>query len=184
MPTVFTHAAVAGITGKIYFKQSVPAHFWILSIYCAVIPDADVLGFFYGIDYADFWGHRGFFHSLFFSLVQAVVLGLVFLRKYQILSLEWLKFVLFLFVIGASHGILDCFTNGGLGIALFSPFENSRYFFPYALVEVSPIGINSFLGTRGLSVLISEFSRVLSPLIMILLVVQFWRKKRSVATME
>jgi inner membrane protein len=30
----------------------------------------------------------------------------------------------------ASHGILDAFTNGGLGVAFFAPFDKTRYFFP------------------------------------------------------
>ncbi|MBK8609138.1 MAG: hypothetical protein IPL84_04125 [Chitinophagaceae bacterium] len=29
----------------------------------------------------------------------------------------------------ASHAILDAMTTGGLGVA-FSPFDNTRYFFP------------------------------------------------------
>jgi inner membrane protein len=29
----------------------------------------------------------------------------------------------------ASHGVLDALTNGGHGIAFFSPFLNERYFF-------------------------------------------------------
>jgi inner membrane protein len=56
------------------------------------------------------------------------------------------------FLITASHGILDAFTNGGLGIALFSPFDNSRYFFPFRPIQVSPIGAG-FFSMRGLRVL-------------------------------
>ena len=47
-------------------------------------------------------------------------------------------------------------TNGGLGVAFFSPFENSRYFLPWRPIRVSPIGVSRFFGAHGLAVLESE----------------------------
>jgi hypothetical protein len=35
------------------------------------------------------------------------------------------------FLATASHGVLDATTNGGLGVAFFSPFDNRRYFLPW-----------------------------------------------------
>jgi hypothetical protein len=35
-----------------------------------------------------------------------------------------------LFLATAGHGLLDAMTNGGLGLAFFSPFDNHRYFLP------------------------------------------------------
>jgi inner membrane protein len=55
----------------------------------------------------------------------------------------------------ASHCLLDAMTNGGRGIALFAPFSNHRYFFPWRPIQVSPIGAG-FFSARGLSVLVSE----------------------------
>ena len=63
---------------------------------------------------------------------------------------------MFFFLLSASHGILDAFTNGGLGIALLSPFESTRYFFPWTPIMVSPIGIKGFLSRWGLLVIKSE----------------------------
>jgi inner membrane protein len=60
-----------------------------------------------------------------------------------------------LFLLIASHGILDGFTNGGLGVAYFAPFDNQRYFFPWQPIEVSPIGL-SFMSIDGLWTLASE----------------------------
>jgi membrane-bound metal-dependent hydrolase YbcI (DUF457 family) len=34
---------------------------------CSVILDLEVIGFRFGIHYGDFWGHRGFTHSLVFA---------------------------------------------------------------------------------------------------------------------
>lgn len=39
-----------------------------------------------------------------------------------------------------SHGLLDAMTDGGRGIAFFSPFSNHRYFLPWRPIRVSPIG--------------------------------------------
>ena len=59
----------------------------------------------------------------------------------------WWTYVAFFFVVTASHGFLDAFTNGGLGIAFFSPFDSTRYFFPWTPIEVSPLGLSSLLTT-------------------------------------
>ena len=63
MSTVFTHAITAVALGKSYGKQDLPRRFWALSIFCACIADADVIGFAFGIQYGDVLGHRGFTHS-------------------------------------------------------------------------------------------------------------------------
>jgi inner membrane protein len=58
--------------------------------------------------------------------------------------------------------VLDAFTNGGLGIAFLSPFDTTRYFFPFHPIEVSPIG-GRFFSERGSSALESEFIWVWVP---------------------
>ena len=45
MASVFTHAVVAVALGKVYADEDAPARFWFLSAACAVLPDADVVGF-------------------------------------------------------------------------------------------------------------------------------------------
>jgi inner membrane protein len=62
----------------------------------------------------------------------------VLFREEMLFSGRWFFYVIFFFLLTASHGILDAFTNGGLVIALFSPFSNERYFFPWTPIEVSP----------------------------------------------
>ena len=60
---------------------------------------------------------------------------------------------LYFFLATASHGLLDAMTDGGLGVAFFSPFDNRRYFLPWTPIRVSPIGIEPFFTARGLEVL-------------------------------
>jgi inner membrane protein len=68
-------------------------------------------------------------------------------------------------------------TDGGLGIAFFAPFDNTRYFFPFRPIEVSPIGLAFFSG-RGLDVIWSELLWVCIPATIIAGTVLFYRKLR------
>jgi inner membrane protein len=156
MPTVISHTVVALSAGKAFAPKDVPVQFWLLAVICSSIPDADVIGFSFGIQYSDFWGHRGFFHSISFALLLSIFIVVVFFHTEKIFSNRWIFYLVFFFLLSASHGILDACTNGGLGIALFSPFDNSRYFFPNTPIMVSPIGIQGFLSHWGLLVIKSE----------------------------
>jgi membrane-bound metal-dependent hydrolase YbcI (DUF457 family) len=55
----------------------------------------------------------------------------------------------------ASHPLLDALTDGGLGCALFWPFDSTRYFAPWSPIPVAPIGARYF-SPRGLSVALTE----------------------------
>lgn len=168
MPTIITHSAVAIIAGKTFVPADVPRHFWILAIICSILPDADVIGFAFGIPYADFWGHRGFFHSIFFGLITGGLATVLMIYVIKPNSGSTLFYFLFFFLLSASHGLLDAFTNGGLGIALLSPFDNSRYFFPFTPVNVSPIGVRAFISQWGLNVMKSEIVWIWTPLLLVL----------------
>jgi inner membrane protein len=125
---------------------------------CSILPDVDVIGFGFGIKYGDLLGHRGLTHSIPFALFVSAVLT-AFLR----FNTRWVAVFLFLFLCTASHGILDAFTDGGLGVAFFSPFSNTRYFFPITPLRVSPIGLTSFFSGPFISVLVSEIIFIWIP---------------------
>jgi len=170
VPSVISHAAVAVAAGVAFAPRDVPSHFWPLSLACSIIPDADVIGFSLGIPYGHFFGHRGFFHSPFFGLVMSMFVVGVFFRDVEIFSRRWFFYSVFFFLLSASHGILDAFTSGGLGIALLSPFDSTRYFFPWTPIMVSPIGIEPFLSTWGLSVIKSELLWIWLPSLLVAVV--------------
>jgi len=169
LPTVITHSAVAVASAKFFGPEEVPKRFWLLSIFCSVVPDADVLAFSFGIPYGHFFGHRGFFHSPFFGLLLGVLLVSVFFRTEKIFSKRWWFYLIYFTLLSASHGILDALTNGGLGIALLSPFDATRYFFPWRPILVSPIGLAGFLSQWGLMTLKSELFWIWLPLIILLI---------------
>ena len=152
MATIVSHAIVAITLGKAAHIQQ-PAIAW--AVLLSVLPDIDVLGLPFGVSHYDFFGHRGFTHSLFFALVAAIVVMGVALRDMPRYRRAWWGTLIFLFACAASHGVLDAMTNGGAGIAFFSPFSNARYFLPWTPLEVSPIGRN-FFSEDGVETLLSE----------------------------
>jgi inner membrane protein len=164
-----SHAvAAAAITSVFPIEKSLP-RIWFLGIVCSMIPDLDVIGFGFGISYGDLLGHRGLTHSFFFAALLALLMAWFIFKPHQ-QYLSFYRLFLYFFVVTASHGILDAFTNGGLGIAFFSPFNTQRYFFPVRPIEVSPIGLGGIFSARGWSVLQSEFLWIWMPSILIIAV--------------
>ena len=155
-----------------------PKKFWIFALLLPVLPDADSITFLFNIPYWHDFGHRGFFHSIFFAVLLALTVMLLFFREDKIFSKHWIVKFLFFSIITSSHGILDAFTNGGLGIALLAPFDNTRYFFPYRPIPVSPIGIGSFLSSWGAAVLFSEIICIWIPLVLIVYLKRLYSRNR------
>ena len=144
---------------------------------CAVLPDADILSFAFGVPYGSMFGHRGITHSLAFALVLAFAVVFLFFRD----APNRKALVLFFFLATASHGALDAMTDGGLGVAFFAPFSGERYFFPFRPIVVSPIGIGSFFSDWGLAVIKSELLWVWLPasfVVALVLILRLWARER------
>jgi inner membrane protein len=163
--------------GACFHRPEIPRRVWLAGVMVAVAPDLDVLGFRFGIQYGDFLGHRGLTHSLpCAAAVAAALVGLAFRQGVPGLPPRWLW--LYFFLAMASHGLLDALTNGGLGIALFAPFDNARYFFPVRPIQVSPIGIRGFLRGGGLEVLARELPWVWLPSLLLAGIALGWKRIR------
>jgi len=159
--------------------RKMPLRFWALAAGCAALPDADAIGFGLGIRYSDLLGHRGLTHSLCFALALGFLVVILFFRNIQPGSSEWGILVAYFFIVTASHGVLDAMTNGGLGVAFFSPFSNERYFFLWRPIEVSPLSVGSFLGSRGAEVIISEIKWIWIPSGLVVLTAYLFRRVLS-----
>lgn len=155
MASAFGHALTSLAIGSSYQKQEQHWKFLLLGVFCSVIPDADVVSFHLGVRYEDFWGHRGFTHSIAFAVLLAVIVTFLFYKD-RFAGKKGAYYILFFTLCGVSHGILDAMTTGGKGVAFFSPFDTSRYFLPWRPIRVSPIGAAKFFGQRGIAVLKSE----------------------------
>ena len=124
-----------------------------MSVWCglSLLPDADVLGFRFGIQYAEPWGHRGATHSFAFSFALAIAIAAVAPH----LRLPPVRTFLLAWLVLTSHGVLDTLTDGGLGCALLWPFDSTRLFAPWQPIPVAPIG-RRFFSRAGLSVALTE----------------------------
>ena len=159
MPTIITHAAVPLAIGLGLGTGIIPPRLLLAGVAASMLPDADVLGFHLGVPYGDALGHRGFSHALFSAAVTGAcaVFAAPFFRSSR------LAVFLFVALCMASHGLLDMLTNGGMGVALFWPASEQRFFFPWHGIAVSPLKLDRLLSERGITVALSELRWVWLP---------------------
>jgi inner membrane protein len=160
MPTIVSHPAVA-------VALRVPRRLAFAAVALTVLPDIDVLGFRFGIPYGSTFGHRGFTHSIAFAAAASAVATLALRGDRRAAGVV-------LFACAVSHGLLDAMTNGGRGIAFFSPCSNHRYFLPWRPIRVSPIG------AVDASVLWSEVKWVWAPAVGVAIARKVFREKTRV----
>lgn len=154
MASAFSHAIVALAMGKAFQNKVLGWRELVLGAFCSIVPDFDVIGLYVGIRYGDVWGHRGLTHSIMFAVLLAASLVALWYRGKGKFAMTGI--FLYFFLCTLSHGLLDAMTNGGLGVAFFSPSDTTRYFFPLRPVLVSPIGVSKFFSDYGVRVLASE----------------------------
>lgn len=158
MPTILTHALIPLAAGIALDRRRIPSRLVVAGMIAAMLPDADVVAFKLGIEYAHALGHRGASHSLVFALGCGALAAC---------GARWLKVsavtaFVFVALAAASHPLLDMLTDGGLGVALFWPWSDARHFAPWRVIEVSPFA-NRFFSARGAEVLLSELRWVWLP---------------------
>ena len=163
MPTILTHPAVPLAIGLGLGSKIIPKRLLVAGVVASILPDLDVLAYQFGIPYTSVYSHRGFTHSI------EVALSIAILAAFAARHLKATATSAFLFIFAAvlSHGVLDSFTNGGSAIAFLWPFSNERFFAPYQVIEVSPIGIAPLFSARGVRVLASELLWVWMPAVII-----------------
>jgi|DewCreStandDraft_4_1066084.scaffolds.fasta_scaffold124668_2 inner membrane protein len=170
MPTVLTHAAV-GVGLAVTTGQADSPLCLGLSIALATAPDLDTLGLPLGVPYESFFGHRGFCHSLCCALLVALPVSLAFSGP---LAVPWWLLWAYFFAVMASHGLLDGFNDGAEGIAYFSPFNNTRYLFPWRPIPAAYID-RQFIGPEMFQVLRSEILWIWLPLAVVVGCGLVWR---------
>jgi inner membrane protein len=125
---------------------------WVLLLVAlSYVPDVDVLAFRFGIPYDAPFGHRGALHSLAFAVLCSTGVAVAA----RIWNVPVLPVTLTGGLVLVSHGVLDAFTDGGLGIAFLWPFSASRFFAPWRPIPVAPIGW-PILSPRGLALMAHE----------------------------
>jgi len=160
MASIFGHSIVAIGISALHKRKMINRKVLSLGVLSSVIPDIDVLAYKFGI-FEGILAHRGLTHSPLFALFWASFLTLLF--HFSAGRRKELRFGLYYFICIVSHGLIDGFTDGGDGICYFLPFSAERYFFPWQVIQVSPIGVAAFFNEWGLRVLKSEFLYLALP---------------------
>jgi inner membrane protein len=163
MPTVITHAVVPLAVGLGLGERVISRRLLAAGVIAAMLPDLDTVGLRFGIPYGSQFGHRGMTHSLAFAAVIGI---LAVVAHRQLRSSRWRAF-LFVAFATASHGLLDAFTTGGKGVALLWPFSTIRFFAPWRVIQVSPIGVGRFFRHGAMQVVSSEFLCVWAPMVLV-----------------
>ncbi len=177
MASIFAHGFLAFSLGNSLEKEMITSKVLWTGIFLSIIPDMDVIAFAFGIPYESIWGHRGVSHSILFALITSTLISMYFIKSLKHSGSSSGIFI-FLFLSMVSHGFLDAMTTGGLGVGFFIPFDTDRYFFNYRPILVSPIGIDSFLSSWGLAVILSEIKTV--GLVCVLLLLSAFVRKRFI----
>jgi inner membrane protein len=177
--SALTHAFAAVALTKTLSCRKHDCRFWTLAVISSILPDADVVGFLIGINYGDLLGHRGLSHSLSFAAFWSLLVMSGEHRRLMKFPRHWCSRVGLIFLATISHGILDAMTDGGLGVAFFSPFDTTRYFFAWRPIRVSPIGVGQLFTGRGAAIMASEIEYVWLPLAAVWAGVGLWRRRFS-----
>jgi inner membrane protein len=179
MASPLTHAIVAATLAA---GWHLPWKLGLVGVACALLPDLDAAGYWLGVPYGSFWGHRGFTHSILFALLGSVLFTWWIGRRTSIPVVQALTYC---FVAMLSHGVLDAMTDGGLGVAFFSPIDQNRYFFPIRPIHVSSMSLRDLLSAHGVDVLASECVSVWIPCALAMtLLWWFRRRRRPVSSLE
>ncbi len=176
MPTIFSHAVFAAVTGKAAVNKAGSVWFWLLIAGCAMMPDADVAAYWFGVPRGSMFAHRGITHSVFFAVVFGAAIAF-FSHRFLPIGFSFLKLWACFALATVSHPLLDMLTDGGSGAALFAPFSNERFFFPWRPVEVSPIGMG-FFSQRGWTVIASEIIWIWLPAFAVFVAARIIGKRR------
>lgn len=174
MPTILTHAVIGAAIPTMAAPKSGRLRITATAICCACVADLDAAGLAMGIPYASFWGHRGFFHSPFWSILLAWLLAFIFYRKRKRFSRSWWQIVCLLTAAGMTHPLLDTLTHGGLGVALLAPFSETRFSFGWQPIPAAPIRADWLFSADATELILTEILVLWIPAWILVGLVRLW----------
>jgi inner membrane protein len=180
MAAILSHAvAGAAIAAALRPHPRPPARYWLYAVFCAVVPDIDVLLVWLGTDYRGMFGHRGITHSIAFAALLAALCALE-MSGGSSAQRRSLRLWGALFACGLSHALLDGMMSGGKGVAFFAPFTAKRLHLPIRPIDASPPGRSMLLREGGVKVSASEILWIWVPFLL-LAAVALWADRRRAA---
>jgi inner membrane protein len=150
MPSIIGHS-LAGIVGANcplkFTKRLNTKKLIVLSLLTANLPDIDVMFVHLGLDQNGFFGHRNFFHSIFFAVILAPIIG--FLSALKEAREVKINLSIYFLIVILSHDLLDGLTESS-GVSFFYPFIKTHLSFPITPLLPSGFSINSFTNDGAL----------------------------------
>ena len=175
MATIISHAIVAGSLASITSGNISKSRLALVLALLAMLPDLDVIGFRLGIPYGHMLGHRGFTHSILFAVLVAGITPALFFRCTRAFSRRWWELATLAFLATTSHGVIDAFTDAGLGVGFLVPFDETRYFAPWRPLATSPLSVVAFVNGPALRILANEVVWIGFPLLIVMSAVHLFR---------
>ncbi len=180
MATVITHGVLPLLAGRrLVPKELPPRRLALAALLCSCLPDVDLLAFAYDVRPPDALAHRGLTHSLAFAAALALVLTAAFFPRRVLQPGQLKRLWAVIFAAGASHGLIDAFTQGDVGVALLWPLTSHRFLLPLHPVPVAPLGADEVLGRWGALVVFNELLLLWVPVLLIAGAVAARRAGRS-----
>ena len=175
MASPLGHTAVALALGVALRPTRAPRRYWVLGACCSLLPDLDLLGRLFGARRLDvlLGGHRALTHSVPLALLVGLLVVLTAFagpgwRGHR--GRLWLYFA----AATASHGLVDCLTAYGAGVALLAPISWARVKAPWQPLGPGPChGVLECLA-QGLG---GEVLWLVLPALLVAATIAWWRRR-------
>jgi len=120
-----TQAVLGAAIGKACLGKKIGNKSIILGAAVATIPDLDIIALPFLDPLERLSMHRGFSHSILFSLLMALLLTYIFKRMKTTREITFFRLLIFSWITLITHMLLDGFTS--YGTLLFLPFSDFRF---------------------------------------------------------
>lgn len=122
-----THIAIGACIGEAFFEKGFGKKAMIWGALAQSIPDIDFIASFWMNTSENLLAHRGFTHSIIFSIIIIPVFAVIAERIHRPHDISYKKWFLFFAAAILPHILIDGFNN--YGVAWFEPFSHQRFSF-------------------------------------------------------
>ena len=122
-----THIAIGACIGEAFFEKGFGKKAMIWGALAQSIPDIDFIASLWMNTSENLLAHRGFTHSVIFSIIIIPVFALLAERIHRPHNISYKKWFLFFAAAILPHIFIDGFNN--YGVAWFEPFSHQRFSF-------------------------------------------------------
>lgn len=152
-----THIVLGACIGEAVAGKKLGKRAMIVGAIAQSIPDIDFISTFWLHDAGDIIGHRGFTHSITFSILAIFILSWlarIIFRKQNLTWKDWFRLIGINIVV---HLFIDAFNAYGVG--WLEPFSHKRFSFHILFVADPFFSVWPFIGCMGLLIFRNTYKR-------------------------